>query len=1361
MPWIVLALVAAAAASASPSGAASAARDARLVSSTASAVSFEVSVPAARIVSAGDGLVRVLLDGFGTFSPAGAVELPGKTFRIAIPAEGRPRVSASVVEEENLGSLALARVAGERFIGEENGVPVSETYYPPDPWAVGYEPPVVSALEPSFMGRQRVLAVRVSPLALDEKGAHLARKISITVAFEGVKSSGGSLAAAVPLSGTWKRLYEDLLVNPDDVSKFRKPLAEPRLVSAPIEAGKRLKIRVSETGFYTLRADSLIAAGLSPGLATGMIALRNIYYDASSADLARHIDVPVLVAEDAAGAPGIFDGGDLLMFYALGIKDDADALDTDALYTDDNILWLEEDTAGESMGEGAPLPTSAGPALDRGAAVMKSRKDTYYMKNVLAGDTDFYFVSRPNTKQASLSFSMSHPVAAETFSLSLRAAGNDRDATTYTLSFSLRNSSGTYAIGAGTITGMAKKTFVFDLPGSWLVDGQNELLIATSVDYIYLVNDFRIDYSTHFVAENGVLEFGVGPFADVRTIEITGLATNRGYLVEITDPRSPLVHTLSPADFVADGAGYKISINLTADAARRFVMASLGSGAAIPVSSISVDTPSHLREATLPATVLVISHANFMQRIGEYVAWRRTQGWRAMTADVEDVFDEWNGGLPSAHAIKRFIGYAVERWGTEYVILVGDGNEDHKRVFLGDPPDQKGSPPDYVPSFTYCVDVTGELNDEVVASDKWYEFLDEALPVSVAPGGASAPGEKAELLAAAAFYPDVIVGRMPFGSDIEMRALLNKLYEFEAPSPEETWRRRIVLFSDDAWSGGGNDYRYRPASELEFENSTDECRNKIETALPGGFDVQKLYLSIWTDPIHPNLYESGTAVRSKSIAATRATFTPALIRELNKGCLFFGFQGHANRSVLTTEAGFATYAQYDDADSLRTSIPHVFLGFGCHISDFARAGELNFWTADGPNGDCLSEQLLFKPGAGAVGTYASDGFEYLNQNAVLCERLFKDLFQAPPADSVAPLNEYTGAHLILGEALTKAEIEQLDLTDYGIEMVLRYHLLGDPLLRVDPGPPLMRLQASWSGPYQDVSPDTIRPRGGSNLIELRFLVSDVVAIGPVVLLRNGEDVGTMLEITKLGDLDKTYGRSYQADYAYIADPNDETLVFKAFSPAGLEIGSIEIPIPTSVRLFYNDYLEILPGVESPPSGTFRFTLDVPAYLEDAPVLSIDGVEQHDVHFTVPDAANGLHWEAAFERTLKSGVHVFTATSGNFTRDFNFVVTGDELVANVYSFPNPFGSETNIVYSLNLPVDRVSIDLYNVSGMRIRTLDLPSDKLNAASAVSPHSVLWDGRDVAGDRVANGTYIYVVRIERGGESVEVTGKSVKLE
>jgi hypothetical protein len=452
-----------------------------------------------------------------------------------------------------------------------------------------------------------------------------------------------------------------------------------------------------------------------------------------------------------------------------------------------------------------------------------------------------------------------------------------------------------------------------------------------------------------------------------------------------------------------------------------------------------------------------------------------------------------------------------------------------------------------------------------------------------------------------------------------------------------------------------------------------------------------------------------------------------------------------------------------DPDSLRIYTPFIFVGVGCHISDFAIQAEYNTFGETGPYGDCMSEQLLFKSGAGAVATYASAGFEYLSQNAVLVERLHRTLFQALPADSAGPRNEYTGAHWIFGEAIAKAEIEQIDYTSYGTEQVFRYCVLGDPMLKIDPGPPLMRLEADSAGEYRVVFPgDTMRARDGTNLIKLRLTVSDIVAIGRVTLSVNGEDSTGSLRIVPLVDADKTYARSYQVDHDYTIDPNDYMLLFQVFSPDGREVGRFEIPILTSVRAFYGNLgYEIGAGAESPPSGIFIVTADFPVYLPEAPVLSIDGVIQEGIVFTAGGPDRPLFWKAEFQRTLTSGLHVFTLNAGDFSRDISFNVTGNDLVASAFSLPNPFSRETNIVYSINLAVEAVTIDIYSVSGLLIRSLNTPPAGLGPASFAKPHAVLWDGRDLAGDRVANGTYLYVIHISRSGETKDIEGKIVKLE
>ncbi|MBN1163008.1 MAG: hypothetical protein JXB45_00380 [Candidatus Krumholzibacteriota bacterium] len=1343
----------------------------RLISSGGSSISFEVLVPTPSLLAGDEGSTRVLLEGYGSFSPPGAAEAPGKTFHVAIPPGGDARVVWTVLEDEFLGPLKLPQVAGERMFRGEDGIPYSRKYYPPDPWEGSIKTRVVSAGKPAFMGRQRILPVRVNPLIENRGELRLVRKISITVYIENSRAAGlENRFRADPVSGAWKKIYQDILVNPDDVSAFRKPLQRREFIRADMEAGKKLKIRVPETGAYSIRADSLIASGLSPDLSNTGFALKKYYYDPGEPELIRRKDIPLRVIKGANSSPDIFENDDLLVFYALGIKDDAEAGDLDAAFTNDNIIWLEENEAGAIMPEGPPPPAATGNPAVSFAARYKGRKDAYYQRRIKAGTRDFCYLLGPVSDQAVLPFTIYNPDAASNFSLSLRMTSVNENSG-QNLTFKIRNSTGEHTLGTRPLSPMDHDEFSFTgISGSWLAGGVNEIVISGGITWGYLVNDFVVDYGGIYVAHDDKLEFTTTLSIVPAKIAITGFTSGRGCALDVTDQENPIFFTLPPDSFHVQGSNYTLSWAVPQMSENHYIVLGDYRGGHIYNAWISVDNPSSLRTRGGPYNSLVIAHADFLPPhtgdLVEYLSWREAQGYRILTADVQDVYDEFNGGLKSCAAIKRFIQYGVDHWGVEYVILVGDGNEDRKRIFIGDPPDKYGTPPDYIPAYIYSEAVIGaDIPDEVIASDKYYSLLDEAVPSargseSAYPGteGEGPPGERDWMPQAG--YPDVFLGRFPVGRELELKALLVKLRRYEVPDISDTWRRRVILFADDAWSGLFNSYVYKPI-ELRFETSMDAVGKSIEETLPGGFEIQRLFLSRWTDTAHNQPGQSGSVIYHDSNDSTRTYFTPYLLKKLNSGALFFSFQGHAARGNFTTEAAFSMFDQYKDLDSLRTDRNFVFVGLGCHISEFALVGEYNRAAFEGPNGDCISEQLLLKSRAGAVGTYASTGYEYLDENAVYCQNLFDSFFREPAVDSIPPLNQATGAHWVLGEMITRGEIDQIASTGYGYAQVFRHVLFGDPMLKIDPGPPLIKLEADWGEGWTDLSSDYLHSGSRDNSCRMRFTASDVVALGAITLQVGGQDRTGDLNIIRLGDEDLTYARGYQAQFDYTLSLEDGSILFRVFKPEGDVCGSRELIIDTELRLFFNGHLEIIPGVESPPEGDFRLEADFPLYLTQAPELWLDGMVMGGVAFS-PDPQDSSRWAAEFNQKLSAGGHTLTVLVGNYTKDFRFTVTGDDLVMDTFNFPNPFSGGTNICYTLNLDGDAGEIDIYNVSGRLIRSFDIPRNQLVAATNIRvPNRIFWDGRDLAGDRVANGTYIYVIRIWKDGSEVTLRNKLVKLE
>jgi flagellar hook assembly protein FlgD len=80
-------------------------------------------------------------------------------------------------------------------------------------------------------------------------------------------------------------------------------------------------------------------------------------------------------------------------------------------------------------------------------------------------------------------------------------------------------------------------------------------------------------------------------------------------------------------------------------------------------------------------------------------------------------------------------------------------------------------------------------------------------------------------------------------------------------------------------------------------------------------------------------------------------------------------------------------------------------------------------------------------------------------------------------------------------------------------------------------------------------------------------------------------------------------------------------------------------------------------------------------------------------------------------------------------------TGFDLYQN---YPNPFNPATKIRFSLPAS-SHVKLDVYDIKGRKVATL------VDGYRAAGNHTVIWEGRDSAGNLVASGIYFY--RIEAG--------------
>jgi len=110
-------------------------------------------------------------------------------------------------------------------------------------------------------------------------------------------------------------------------------------------------------------------------------------------------------------------------------------------------------------------------------------------------------------------------------------------------------------------------------------------------------------------------------------------------------------------------------------------------------------------------------------------------------------------------------------------------------------------------------------------------------------------------------------------------------------------------------------------------------------------------------------------------------------------------------------------------------------------------------------------------------------------------------------------------------------------------------------------------------------------------------------------------------------------------------------------------------------------------------------------------------------------------------TYQVSVHY---SSGAEVKSKPFIVTVLAVIKKtvlLQNYPNPFNPETWIPYELKKE-SSVTIELYNVSGQIVRTLDI-GKKQRGRYISREKAAHWDGRNDCGERTASGVYFYVLK------------------
>jgi flagellar hook assembly protein FlgD len=111
--------------------------------------------------------------------------------------------------------------------------------------------------------------------------------------------------------------------------------------------------------------------------------------------------------------------------------------------------------------------------------------------------------------------------------------------------------------------------------------------------------------------------------------------------------------------------------------------------------------------------------------------------------------------------------------------------------------------------------------------------------------------------------------------------------------------------------------------------------------------------------------------------------------------------------------------------------------------------------------------------------------------------------------------------------------------------------------------------------------------------------------------------------------------------------------------------------------------------------------------------------------------------------------------GDVERPVTVAVTSGFALNRLFVYPSPFETVTSFNYELTGSPARVIIEIYTISGRKLV-------EIAGSTAVGENSVVWEGLDAEGDRVANGLYVYrITATDTDGRKITRLDKIVKVE
>ncbi|MYI42439.1 MAG: type IX secretion system sortase PorU, partial [Rhodothermaceae bacterium] len=414
-------------------------------------------------------------------------------------------------------------------------------------------------------------------------------------------------------------------------------------------------------------------------------------------------------------------------------------------------------------------------------------------------------------------------------------------------------------------------------------------------------------------------------------------------------------------------------------------------------------TPQNLHGIQAWPDFVIITPNQFIQQSNALADRRRAEGLTVEVVDVQQIYNEFSGGLQDVRGIRDYLKFLYDRSPDEerllrYVLLFGDGHFDYRNL------DASATFPNHIPPFETEDSWDPERS---YTSDDYYGLLDdnEGLWPYIQKTFQDPYAHLNERV-------DLGIGRFTVHTEEEAQLMIDKIVHYESPNTYGQWRNRYLFLADDGptgISGTQND------KDLHTQN-TDVVAVAVAKLAPD-VNQRKVYALSYTREF----------LNTWRVPKARQD----LLLAIDEGVLVVNYSGHGGERSLAQENLFTV----EDSRSLQNydRLP-IFITATC-----------SFGRWDLGNEQTGAEELLLNRNGGAIAllttvrqVYTSGTATTLNVglNVALNEELFKR-----EADQLLPR---------IGDALRRTKNRRVGYEGNN----RKFNLLGDPTLR--PGLPASR-----------------------------------------------------------------------------------------------------------------------------------------------------------------------------------------------------------------------------------------------------------------------------------------------------------------